>query len=113
MINIDQKNFLIKLCEKYGKNSFSYEEAQNYFISNENYTKKDFNFYWNKSFNPIDQEKSYIARNGENFYMLHKALTLIPKKEKSPWTHTEIISIVSIISTSLVALTVAILGVFF
>lgn len=109
MISKGHQDFLVSLCERFDKKSFSLEEAKQYFFDIENYTELDFSYYWLKSFSE-DYERSYIARDGDNFCMLHKALILVPKREKMPWTHAEIISIVSLIATSLVALTASILG---
>ena len=107
----EHQTFLCLLAKKYEKKSFSIEEAKKYLTEEERFTEKDFSYYWKKSFLPLDEDNTFIKRDGSNFILTYKSLTLIPKNDKIPWTHAEIISIISVITSSITTLTVAILGV--
>lgn len=108
----EHKDFIIFLGKKFGKKSFSIEEAKKYITIEEHFTEKDFSTWWQQSFNP-SSEDTYIKRDGENFILTYKALKLLPKKEKTPWTHNEIIALVSVSVTSATSLIVSILNLIF
>ncbi len=105
----EHKDFLCFLANKYGKNSFSLKEAKEYLIKEEKFTEQDFSKYWQKSF--LLKDDTFIRREGDNYVLTYKSLVLIPEKEKTPWTHAEIISIISVIASCITSLTIAILGV--
>ena len=108
----EHKDFIIFLGKKFGKKSFSIEEARKYITIEERFTEKDFSTWWNESFK-INTEDTYIKRNGENFILTYKALKLLPKEEKIPWTHNEIVALVSVSITAITSLVVSILNLIF
>lgn len=97
----EHKDFLIFLGQKYNKKPFSLEEAKKYITEEERFTKEDFKYYWQNSF--TGTENGFIKRdnNKKDFILTYKALKLLPKKEKIPWTHGEIISLIGIIFSGL------------
>lgn len=107
----EHKDFLCFLVKKFGKTPFSYEEAKEYLTKEEKFTNQDFSKYWNKSY--LLKDDTYIQRvqNSNTYILTYKSLTLVQEVEKLPWTHAEIISIISVIASCITTLMVAILGV--
>lgn len=108
----EHKDFIVFLGKKFGKKSFSIEEARKYITIEERFTEKDFSIWWNESFNPTSED-TYIKQDGANFILTYKALKLLPKEEKIPWTHNEIVALVSVSITAAASLIVSILNLIF
>ena len=102
----ETEEYLIKsLCLKYDKNEFTIEEAKDFMMKDEHFTEGDFNSAWQHLYT-ANEEKDCIGwvNNTNKYRILHKGLLYKPeppKKEK--FTHSEIISIISIISGFLMA----------